>query len=388
MATDDSFMSEDQFMCSICLDVFTEPVSIPCGHNFCKACIGLHWKNKDLCKCPLCNEKFNKGLKLCVNTTFREVVENFKKQKVKSKDESIKPGQVACDCCLGNKLKASKTCLVCLTSFCEAHLQPHLAVAALKRHKLTNPVHNLENKICKKHNRILELFCWNDQVNICALCTEHSGHHTVPLEEAQVERTALRGKKNAEAPRVKQRSGKKSKRSKTQATWKGKEEAATLLLFRLVPEHMGFSEGRFCYAVELSGGSRWLLGVVRESVLAKKTVDADPEKGSWLIMLGDKNDCTAMVKDSITFYLKKKPERVAVCVDYENKQVTICDSDTNDQIFIFAGCEFNERVFLFCGEAATGWVQNLQMRIKNTTLPDILLGFFSVVLLLIAISQN
>uniref|UniRef100_A0A8K9X7S7 B30.2/SPRY domain-containing protein n=1 Tax=Oncorhynchus mykiss TaxID=8022 RepID=A0A8K9X7S7_ONCMY len=32
-------LSEEQFLCSVCLDVFTEPVSIPCGHNFCKACI-------------------------------------------------------------------------------------------------------------------------------------------------------------------------------------------------------------------------------------------------------------------------------------------------------------------------------------------------------------
>ncbi|XP_074540181.1 uncharacterized protein LOC141801136 [Halichoeres trimaculatus] len=386
MAADSSFMSEDQFMCSICLDVFTEPVSIPCGHNFCKACIGLHWKDKELCKCPLCNEKFNKGLKLCVNTAFREVVENFKKQNVKSNSESVRPGQVACDCCLGNKFKASKTCLVCLTSFCETHLQPHRKVAALKRHKLINPVHNLEDKICKKHSRILELFCWNDQMNICALCTEHSGHHTTPLEEAQVERTALMGKKKAEAQIVKQRNGKKGKKCKTQATWKSRDAAK--VLFRLVPECMGLSEGRFCYAVKLSGGSNWLLGVVRESILMKKDREIDPQNGSWLIMLGDKCDCTPLIKDPVTFHLKKKPERVVVCVDYDNKLVIFCDSETNEPIFSFSGCDFNERVFLFCGEAANGWVQNVQLRIKNMTFSEILLGFFLMVICLILVSEN
>ncbi|KAE8288580.1 E3 ubiquitin/ISG15 ligase TRIM25 [Larimichthys crocea] len=152
MATASPFLSEDQFQCSICLDVFTEPVSIPCGHNFCKACITRHWEGKEQCQCPLCNEKFNKGLKLCVNTGFREVVENFKKHHAKTDNNSqIKPGEVPCDCCTGSKCKALKTCLVCLTSFCETHLEPHQRVATLKGHKLTNPIPNLEDKICKKH---------------------------------------------------------------------------------------------------------------------------------------------------------------------------------------------------------------------------------------------
>ncbi|TNN79990.1 Tripartite motif-containing protein 65 [Liparis tanakae] len=113
MATAGSFLSEDQFLCSICLDVFTQPVSIPCGHNFCNACIHRHWENQEQCQCPLCNEKFKKGLKLRVNIGFREVVENFKKHHASADNNSLaKPDQVPCDCCLGKKFKATKTCLV------------------------------------------------------------------------------------------------------------------------------------------------------------------------------------------------------------------------------------------------------------------------------------
>ncbi|XP_067458170.1 E3 ubiquitin-protein ligase TRIM39-like [Thunnus thynnus] len=184
MATASSFLSEDQFLCSICLEVFTEPVSVPCGHNFCKACISRHWKDKEWCQCPLCNEKFNKGIKLCVNTGFREVVENFKKHRIIAKNNPpVKAGEVPCDCCRGVKCKASKTCLVCLTSYCEIHLEPHQRDAALMRHKLTDPVKKLKDKICKKHNRILELFCRDDLTHVCALCTEHRAHDTVPLDE-------------------------------------------------------------------------------------------------------------------------------------------------------------------------------------------------------------
>uniref|UniRef100_A0A8C7VQS8 Uncharacterized protein n=1 Tax=Oncorhynchus mykiss TaxID=8022 RepID=A0A8C7VQS8_ONCMY len=51
---------DTQFLCSVCLDVFTEPVSIPCGHNFCKACISEYWNSTALCQCPLCKDTFNR----------------------------------------------------------------------------------------------------------------------------------------------------------------------------------------------------------------------------------------------------------------------------------------------------------------------------------------
>ncbi|CAL8389331.1 unnamed protein product [Boreogadus saida] len=35
--------SEENFTCSICLDVFSSPVSTPCGHNFCRTCITKFW---------------------------------------------------------------------------------------------------------------------------------------------------------------------------------------------------------------------------------------------------------------------------------------------------------------------------------------------------------
>jgi tripartite motif-containing protein 39 len=61
------------------------------------------------------------------------------------------------------KLKALKSCLVCLTSYREIHLEPHQRVAMLKVHKLIDPVENLEDRMFKKHERLLKMFCKTDQ---------------------------------------------------------------------------------------------------------------------------------------------------------------------------------------------------------------------------------
>uniref|UniRef100_A0A3Q3D042 RING-type domain-containing protein n=1 Tax=Haplochromis burtoni TaxID=8153 RepID=A0A3Q3D042_HAPBU len=63
-----------QFLCSICLDVFTDPVSTPCGHNFCKNCISQHWDISEKCQCPVCKKVFETRPELHINTFISEMV--------------------------------------------------------------------------------------------------------------------------------------------------------------------------------------------------------------------------------------------------------------------------------------------------------------------------
>ncbi|XP_039996418.1 tripartite motif-containing protein 60-like [Xiphias gladius] len=193
MASVNSLPCEEQFLCSICLDAFTEPVSTPCGHNYCKTCITGYWASSDLTQCPLCKEKFHHRPELQVNTEFRDMVEHFKKMRVRSEDEVLaKPGEVSCDVCHGLKLKAQKTCLVCLASYCQPHLEPHQRVPTLKKHKLIDPVSNLEDRVCKRHDKMFELFCPTDQTCVCFMCLKdnHATHKAIPLEHVFRERKA------------------------------------------------------------------------------------------------------------------------------------------------------------------------------------------------------
>ncbi|CAN9509685.1 unnamed protein product [Ophioblennius macclurei] len=305
-------LSEEQVHCSICLDVFTNPVSIPCGHNFCQNCILGYWKTSPLYQCPMCKKSFCKRPDISVNTVLREIAEQFKEIRVKSaetkgdeeqgeekakkwtmerkkkedeerlleKDQkkqvleelkqkqeeerarakekegekkpshedlpplipptapprsspplssqataacppplpqtspppspqtsasSLSPSpslllweEVLCDVCLGDgRPKAVKSCLVCLTSYCEEHLKSH--TARFTKHKLMEPVANMADRMCPKHERLLELFCKKDQTCVCVLCTEtdHRAHYTVPVErewtdkKAQLKKTGI-----------------------------------------------------------------------------------------------------------------------------------------------------------------------------------------------------
>ncbi|XP_070785225.1 E3 ubiquitin-protein ligase TRIM39-like [Enoplosus armatus] len=193
MASASSLPCEEQLLCSICLEAFSEPVSTPCGHNYCKTCITGYWASSDLTQCPLCNKRFRKRPQLQVNTGFRDMIEHFNNMRVRGEDDiRAKPEEVPCDICLGPKLKAQKTCLVCLASFCQPHLEPHQRVSTLKKHQLIDPVPNLEDRVCKKHDKMFELFCRVDQMCVCFMCLQddHATHEAVPLEHAFRERKA------------------------------------------------------------------------------------------------------------------------------------------------------------------------------------------------------
>ncbi|XP_060788936.1 E3 ubiquitin-protein ligase TRIM39-like isoform X2 [Neoarius graeffei] len=185
-----SLLTEEQLQCSICLEVFTDPVTIPCGHSFCKSCITQSWDKSQHYYCPFCQEKFTKRPELKINITLREVADHFKKKTVTDKS------QILCDICTGVKQKAIKSCLDCGVTLCSSHLEPHINVPKYKKHKLIKAVKNLDNYRCEKHEKPLELFCRDDQKCVCQFCTEtdHKNHKIIPLEVESGQRKSQLGK--------------------------------------------------------------------------------------------------------------------------------------------------------------------------------------------------
>ena len=72
----DDDQDQDALGCSVCLELLTEPVTIPCGHNYCRSCIEGYWtqaKRKKKYSCPQCRETFISRPVLKTNNMLAEV---------------------------------------------------------------------------------------------------------------------------------------------------------------------------------------------------------------------------------------------------------------------------------------------------------------------------
>ncbi|XP_062862863.1 E3 ubiquitin-protein ligase TRIM39-like [Trichomycterus rosablanca] len=516
-----TILSENQLLCLICMDVFTDPVTTSCGHNFCINCLTQYWNKGPQCHCPLCKEKFIKRPELKINTTLREVADHFKK-----KSEDDKP-EVLCDACTGMKQKALRSCLDCGVTFCESHLELHINVPIYKKHKLINPVKNLEDYICQKHEKPLERFCRDDQTCVCQWCIEadHKNHNIIPIEEEINHKKTQLGQTQTEVQQMIQDRLKKIKeinhsvelskkntekeksdsiktftdlihsieKSQTEMlkmmeekqkvvenqaerfikdleqeitelqrretelekllnteeylnllqvypticsppttkNWtdisintdpdvetlrtslsqlqktldeklnktldeKLRETVSTdlkriqqyavdvtldpdtafpyLVLsadgkqvtrgntnqnlpdiqkrFTYYPIILGkqsFSSGRFYYEVQVSGKTKWNLGVARESVNRKDKITLKPQDGFWIVILRNGNEYSACAGPSVLLSLKEKLQKVGVFVDYEEGLVSFYDVENRVHIYSYTGQMFTEKLYpYFC----------------------------------------
>lgn len=196
MAEGGIYLGIDQFQCSICLGVLSNPVTIPCGHNYCMKCISNCWEHDGVDSCPQCRKTFCPRPNLTCNFLLADMVSKIQTQTKKrqhiseARDDA---GELVplCDVCSGEKekIKATVSCLVCLASYCKVHIKPHYESPAFQKHQLVTAIGCLTDRICKKHDKLMEFYCRTDWTCICYMCimTDHKDHETV---SAEAERTS------------------------------------------------------------------------------------------------------------------------------------------------------------------------------------------------------
>ncbi|XP_071002917.1 E3 ubiquitin-protein ligase TRIM21-like [Oncorhynchus clarkii lewisi] len=226
------FLSEDQFICSICLDVFTNPVSTPCGHSYCLDCISTYWDGGGgkTCVCPLCKESFRKRPELHINRTLKEITEQFKKMAdgldrgamvfeggIESQGwggggnegvsygverPPVPPRPPGMGVMPGDLLLEMKTRFQRPSnsrtpppvlhphppspfSSNTTALSPPAPPVVPRRYTLSGPADSsTDAPLCPEHQRGLEFFCRTDQTCGCAVCMEgeHHGHQVIPAK--------------------------------------------------------------------------------------------------------------------------------------------------------------------------------------------------------------
>ncbi|XP_044837318.1 zinc finger protein RFP-like [Mauremys mutica] len=379
---------QEEATCPVCLEYFTEPVTLECGHNFCQACISQCWEGSATAtSCPQCRETVQQG--------------------------NLRPNRQ-----LANILELVK----------QLSLQAAKGAGG--------------DGVCERHQEALKLFCEEDQTPICVICREsraHRAHTVVPIEEAAQEykkqtqterqkivsefqqlqqfleeqerlllaqlekldeeidiRTTLsrceKGKFQQPeeiSPELEEPVSGFSKKTtvlmeilgKFKDTLPSQLERKRGELFgphrqanvtldpdtahpKLVlsedrksvrwgdtrqqlpnnPERFdsdlcvlgceGFTSGRHCWEVEVGGGRFWAVGVARESVGRKGQISRSPEGGIWAVgwWVGQFH---ALTSPATPLPLSRAPSRIWVCLDCDRGQVTFIDAGDEAPIFTF-----------------------------------------------------
>ncbi|XP_063788583.1 E3 ubiquitin-protein ligase TRIM11-like [Pseudophryne corroboree] len=163
-----------ELSCSICLSTYTDPVSLRCGHNFCRDCIVSVLDTQEGAggySCPECRAEYQERPVLEKNRKLSNIVESFL-----SSHPEPEETQIFCTYC-DSPVPATKTCLQCDASFCDKHLSKHSKSA---EHVLTEPTVSFEHRKCSIHKELVKYYCCEDSVAICTSCWEagdHRGHH-------------------------------------------------------------------------------------------------------------------------------------------------------------------------------------------------------------------
>ncbi|XP_073479460.1 E3 ubiquitin-protein ligase TRIM11-like [Aquarana catesbeiana] len=168
--------------CSVCLNIYTDPVTLKCGHNFCRVCIDHVLDTQEGSggySCPECREKFPDRPALQKNMKLRNIAESFL-----SAHPDREESGVFCTYCVDSPVPAVRSCLLCEVSLCDKHLRVH---NKSPEHILCDPTLSMESRKCSVHKEVLKYFCTEDGSCACMSCYvigEHKGHEMKSLDEA------------------------------------------------------------------------------------------------------------------------------------------------------------------------------------------------------------
>ncbi|KAG9464878.1 hypothetical protein GDO78_019249 [Eleutherodactylus coqui] len=171
----------DELNCSICLSLYTDPVSLRCGHNFCRSCIVSALDAQEAAgvySCPDCREESPQHPALEKNRKLANIVERF------LSSQPDMEGRIFCTYCIKSPVPAVRTCLLCEASFCEEHLPRH---SKSPEHTLVGPTVTLEERKCSTHHEVLKYYCPVDGTCICVSCWvagDHKGYDVQLLDVA------------------------------------------------------------------------------------------------------------------------------------------------------------------------------------------------------------
>ncbi|CAI9613778.1 unnamed protein product, partial [Staurois parvus] len=167
--------------CSGCLNIYTDPVLLNCGHNYCRSCIDRVLDTQEGAggySCPECREEFQERPALHKNIILGNIVEDF----LSAQPDQEEPG-ISCTYCIHALVPAVQICLLCEASLCSNHLKVH---SKSQEHVLSDPTTSPEDRKSSLHKKILEYNSTENSESVrvsCCLIAIHKGDQVESMNE-------------------------------------------------------------------------------------------------------------------------------------------------------------------------------------------------------------
>ncbi|XP_059495551.1 nuclear factor 7, brain-like [Stegostoma tigrinum] len=397
----------EEVICPICLDFFTDPVILECGHNFCRSCITQSWEKREINSCPECRQEFPAS-NLRVNRALANLAEKARQLKLNPQEKESKPHceehqeELKLFCETDKKLIR----LICRDSR-EHKSHNFIAVGiykilSLRRNRRRDKWRGSRNKISQiqEESRNLQTHITSEFAQMHQILTEKEQHLLRDLRE-QEENILKPMEEKEEASRIRSISDEIGRTLSPTDGVQSAKKANNLLPFPVWTEVVeavkpnkvsvtldvetanprlevsedlkslrrtrtrrdlpdtgkrftywpcalgseGFTSGRHYWEVEVVGNRRWSLGVASESVERERGVRLIPENGFWII--GRKWDQFYINNTQSPLPVGEFPGKVGVYLSYESGTVSFYNADTKSHLHTFTGNKFTGKLYPF-----------------------------------------
>uniref|UniRef100_A0A8C5DG69 Uncharacterized protein n=1 Tax=Gouania willdenowi TaxID=441366 RepID=A0A8C5DG69_GOUWI len=383
MSTACNGMSEHHFLCSICLEVLNDPVTTPCGHNFCKTCISTCWDTSTTSKCPVCNQVFSTKPQLKVNIMMRELVSQFRleseshqfvplgedlfedkkvylqqmiqkrREKLKEIKESVRIRKDAADREIAEGVEMFTALMKLVQRGLNELIEKMEEQQEAEEREADSLIKELEEEISELMKRSSEVMVRPSSYEGTVLRAVTQLEDTLSDKMMKMKMLAMKRLQQfavdvtldpltAHPNLVLSDDGKQVCYSDV---WKNlpdnKERFSPSVN---VSGKQSFGSGRFYFEVQVKRKTKWYLGVVKESINRKGYAPLTPKNGYWTLILRDGKLYKGCEDPSDILHLKCVPEKVGVFVDYEGGVVSFYDVDAAALIDSFTHCCFTHKL--------------------------------------------
>ncbi|XP_013880729.1 bloodthirsty-related gene family, member 2 [Austrofundulus limnaeus] len=397
-------LQEKHFLCFLCRDIFTNPVTIPCGHSYCLSCLSHYWGRHQVKYCPDCRRVFPDKPDLSVNRVLADVSEKYRKtrpQREPKEEMLIDVEQMIQDRLqkierLKNSLASQKSSYLrevresqkVFSELVSSMERTHKAVVFAIEEKQREEERRVETLVKELKQEIQQLRMHSDdadplvpdltddikqviapsemmdwsrvtvETDPCVGLTRRALSDVLEKIKAEVNRLS-----KAELKRIQRYTVDINLSSKTAhpflAVSDNRKQVRHTDKLQEVPDNPKrfdrvanvlakecFNVGRFYWEVEVGEKIEWNLGVVRETVNRKGKFTVCPANGFWTVSLKAGGQYVANTSPVSVVALEHRPRKVGVYLDYTEGRVSFFCAESGVHIHTFTD-KFTDRLHPF-----------------------------------------